>query len=289
MTTTSWSAQLIQTTDAEFRAWGLSVRTALVAIGLTRTADTGQIDWTTVAKPAAGTTSQGYEIWQMTDTAQTTCPIIIKIEYGSGSAAANPGLWFTVGTASNGSGTITGTSILARTQVTNTTGADASARTHYACAQDGFFWLALAPTGSPTLGAFFGFFRYCDANGTISTNGGLWVNTTNMTSTSSHQHVRWYRPSTITATAFAFPMPTGLTSGAYGADLAVFEPVVWSDRPNRVFGMLGCWVTDFAAGTTLSITAFGSSRTFIPLTGSKAPEGLDYVGSTSTGVLAVYS
>jgi len=45
-----------------FRVWGSAVSNALAEIGLTKTADTGQIDWTTVAFIA--NSFSGYEIWQ---------------------------------------------------------------------------------------------------------------------------------------------------------------------------------------------------------------------------------
>ena len=139
MTTTTWSAQAVQTTDAEFRAWGKAISDALTAIGLTKTSDSGQIDWSTVAKPAGTQASQGYEVWSMADSAQSTCPILVKIEYGSAATATAPQVWLTVGTSSNGSGTISGTSIQARVALTMS--ADTVPRTGYACAQSGIFWL----------------------------------------------------------------------------------------------------------------------------------------------------
>lgn len=96
-------------TDVNFRAWGKALSDFLTACGVTKTADTGQIDWTTVTRPLATSTSQGYEIRQLTDSAQSTFPQYIKIEYGSASGAATiPQVWVTTGTATNGSGTLTG-------------------------------------------------------------------------------------------------------------------------------------------------------------------------------------
>jgi hypothetical protein len=98
--------------DAGFRAWGSAVSAALAALGFVQTADTGQINWTTVTRPLAINTAQGYEVWRFADTLQATAPIFVKLEYGSGvSAIVTPGLWVTVGTGSNGAGTITGSDI----------------------------------------------------------------------------------------------------------------------------------------------------------------------------------
>ena len=96
-------------TNAGFRAWGLAVRTAILAAGLTRTSDTGQIDFTSVAAPATSAYG-GYDIFQFTDAEQATDPIYIKLEYGRGSTGERHALRMAVGTATNGAGTLTNSS-----------------------------------------------------------------------------------------------------------------------------------------------------------------------------------
>ena len=108
MTTAATSTVVDQTTDAAFRTWVAEVITQLLAVGLTQTADTGQINTTTVTR-AAGSTAAGYTIWRFNDTLQATAPIYIKLEFGSGSSNTVPAMWITVGQGSNGSGTLTGT------------------------------------------------------------------------------------------------------------------------------------------------------------------------------------
>jgi hypothetical protein len=113
MTATSWTvSSAIGVSDAAFRAWGQAISTALAALGLVQTADTGQINWSTVTKPTVTATAQGYEVWRFNDALQATAPIYVKIEYGSATSSFTaPGVWVTVGTGSNGAGTITGTDI----------------------------------------------------------------------------------------------------------------------------------------------------------------------------------
>jgi hypothetical protein len=98
-------------TDANFRSWGKSLSDALEALGVTKTADTGQIDWSTVLKPSGSPMVMGYEIRQFTDDLQAANPVIIKFEYGastSGSGGPCPGIKITVGSASDGAGALTG-------------------------------------------------------------------------------------------------------------------------------------------------------------------------------------
>ena len=64
---------------------------------------------TATTRPGTSTAA-GYYILQFNDTLQSTTPILIKIELGTGGAATTPALWVTVGTGSNGSGTLTGLS-----------------------------------------------------------------------------------------------------------------------------------------------------------------------------------
>lgn len=98
------------TTDAGFRAWGQMVHDGFLAVGLVNTADTGQIDLRTVATPGTNGTFAGYEIWRFDDADQATEPIYFKFEYGRGGLASNPNYRITVGTGSNGSGTISNAS-----------------------------------------------------------------------------------------------------------------------------------------------------------------------------------
>lgn len=100
-------------TDAMFRAWASFIDAAML-LGLIGTADTGQVNLTTVTKPSVVSTSQGYKVYRTNDALTT---IYIKIEFGSGTNILYPSVWITVGTNTDGAGTITGTVLLVRTQI----------------------------------------------------------------------------------------------------------------------------------------------------------------------------
>lgn len=96
-------------TDADFRSYGQKIHDAIVACGWVNTADTGQIDLTTVVKPALVSTPSGYKIYRSNDALHATDPIFIKIEFGSGATSiARPAMWVTTATGSDGAGTLTG-------------------------------------------------------------------------------------------------------------------------------------------------------------------------------------
>lgn len=109
MATATFSTVPTNATDAEFRAWGGGLSTALAAVGLVKTTDTGQINWATVTRPLTVSTFQGYEVWRFNDALQSTAPLFLKIEYGAAAGSASrPALRVALGKASDGAGTLSG-------------------------------------------------------------------------------------------------------------------------------------------------------------------------------------
>lgn len=145
MTTATTNTVLDQSTDAGFRTLVAEIITALfTTVGATQTADTGQINTSTVTRAAVANTAAGYVIGRFNDTLQSTSPIFFKLEFGSGAAGATaPAMWMTVGTGSNGSGTITNPST--RSQICG--GAIVSNTTNYVSrwcynTTDGILWMS---------------------------------------------------------------------------------------------------------------------------------------------------
>jgi hypothetical protein len=104
-TYTSTYADMRPYPDASLRTQGGWISTQLDNLW-PKTSDTGQIDWTTVtAQNTNADDIRGYEIRKSNDGLKD---IYVKIEYGSGYAWYSWMLRFTVGSGSNGSGTITG-------------------------------------------------------------------------------------------------------------------------------------------------------------------------------------
>lgn len=105
----STALQMSNSTSTLFRAWAQFIDdTFLIKALWLQTADTGQMTISTATAPVAANTKVGYRVYKMNDALQATSPIFVRVDFGSGSAAATPGIWFTIGTGSNGSGTITG-------------------------------------------------------------------------------------------------------------------------------------------------------------------------------------
>jgi hypothetical protein len=97
------------TSLANFKAWAQAISSWFTTAGWTQTADTGQVNWSTISSvPAAGTFV--YEMWQPSDALQTgSTAYYVKIQYGTGTASpAGPRCNIQIGLGTNGSGTLTG-------------------------------------------------------------------------------------------------------------------------------------------------------------------------------------
>jgi hypothetical protein len=95
--------------NANYRSWGSAISAAIAAMGWVQTGDTGQVNWTTVTAP--GTNTYNYEIWTpgASDAFQTgATAYYLKVEYGNGASANQPDFKMSIGTGTNGAGTLTG-------------------------------------------------------------------------------------------------------------------------------------------------------------------------------------
>lgn len=176
MTTQSWVTVVDQTTDAAFRTWVAEFISKITAAGLIQTLDTGQINTLTVTR-AAINTDAGYAIFRFNDTQQASAPVFIRFNFGSSTAITIPRISVQIGTASNGTGTVSGlgsafTDIIAGSSAISST---ITARTSYCCAVDGCFWIAwkigaTTAGGSPPEGFVF-ISRYTDNTGAAIPDG----------------------------------------------------------------------------------------------------------------------
>lgn len=176
MATISWSTRVVHDSDATFREWGSELEVKLAEAGLVQTSDTGQIDWTTATRSAINTLTAGYSIWRFDDSQQGTAPIYIKIDYGTGSTSTYPRAAITVGTGSDGSGTLTGTALTAQRVFLNASSTPSAvvARQSFLCVTEGFFGLVWKYHGEITsIGGGFFIARTVDSAGVPTATGAI--------------------------------------------------------------------------------------------------------------------
>lgn len=106
MSTYTTTAAPSNASNAQFQAWVTAFKAMLDAgTHLVQTGDTGQMNVATATAPVGANTKAGNLIYRFDDGISN---VYIRFDFGSAAAAANPGIWITIGTGSNGSGTITG-------------------------------------------------------------------------------------------------------------------------------------------------------------------------------------
>lgn len=156
-------------TGAAFKAWAKMISDALAGVGLVKTGDTGQIDLVGGTFTPAVTTFAGYEIWRFNDAAQSGDPIFFKIEYGWGNPTSRPALRITIGTGSDGAGTITNST----TAVNAAAGTTPSGTPElHICHIAGtlVFWESVGSAASPSTGLWnFVIERARDSSGAVIT------------------------------------------------------------------------------------------------------------------------
>lgn len=251
-------------TDAEFRAWAQSISNAFAAFGWVKTADTGQVDLTTVVKPAAANTAAGYEVWRMADALQASAPVFLKIEYGTGSAVANPGFWATTGTASSGAGAVTGFTSSRRTCTSFGTTTAAVANSHYSGATDR---MGISVYTGSTIGPHFSVERTKDSAGN-NTAEGVVVSSMQAGGTSQEAVVQFAAPTGEQASSSSMWSFAGLGSGVSGLDIGL-QPVFWYTPLKGLAGPklahVTYWNADIPVGTTFTTTLAGAAHTYISI------------------------
>lgn len=245
--------------DANFRAWGSSVNAKLASMGLVNTADTGQINWTTVTAAAGTNTAQGYEIWRFADTLQATYPVFFKFEYGSGSAVNNPSIWLTVGSGSDGVGGLTGV-LSVRRQFTFT--ATATAITAYWSGDTNRF--VFAWQGATTATSLLMAAERTNDGSDLLTNEGVLLTAY---STGAFSQVAWNcttGPYTVWETTSGALGPEKAPLGTTGAQVAIY-PLFHNKGVFLNFGINVMGVVDatIAPNAAFTFTVHSNSHTYI--------------------------
>lgn len=263
----TFSVAPTNSTDANFRAWGSAISTGLSTAGWVKTADTGQIDWVNVLAPTAINTVQGYEIWRMNDALQSTYPVFIKLEYGSGTTVTYPFLAVTIGTGSDGAGNLTG-QLSTRRALTSTassvlfpgfvSGAPNRLVIAPHCGQNG-------ATGSSSH-SFIAVIERSHDNTGSDTGAGVQCAWYSSTGSVSSQYITFVG---VVQTSYSYasvsPPPTG--TGARGSDIYVYPVRCWTPGESAPFlGIHAYFTADLTADQAVPIATWsGQTITALPL------------------------
>lgn len=290
MTTHTYSSVIAHTSDATFRAWGSELSAALATIGLIQTADTGQINWSTVTRPGSSA-SAGYEIWKLPG----SDPLYFKVEYGTAGTVTSPEMWCTVGEGSNGAGTLTGQTST-RVTLGNTSAiiSTSTPYTSYLCATQGFFGMSIKTggSGSSSSKAIFNFYcaKTVDGTGAYTSLGYFVVfGQTGPTASSRHQSVRRAAPAatyTLVTNSMWFAPGGPATSVDTSGNFQFYT--VWSVTPNvqPIVGLCGYIVADVPILNTFQVAMVASTpHTYLTLGNNLG--GTEAAAGTSNSVYSL--
>jgi hypothetical protein len=268
MSKTTFQAPESNATVADYKAWAQALSDAFTAVGFIKTSDTGQLDISGIASVPSSGAYSGYEIRKLNDSLFATNPILLKIEYGSGTNSSYPGIRLTMGHTTDGAGTLTGimtnSIILAATKPSTVTNQDCfiSAGEGYV---SGALWTGgnypigfyIARTSNPSTGVPNGDGAHlvCDSGG-----NGLW-----------QQGLRGASGGKMPGTPLLSPCCAApyVGNGVYGANIGIFPIFSYDGYPVGP-DFTGCayFVSDLqSSGGQFTFSINGVSRTFISVGG----------------------
>lgn len=273
MTTHTYTDVIDHTSNAGFQAWANTLHLGIIAAGLVNTSDTGQVNLTSAARPGINTWA-GYKIYRFDDTMQGTAPVFLKLEYGTGSGAARPALRATIGSATDGAGTLSGATLLSNLAINQSAQDLTSTVTPYItriCAVDGYFGMAFGlgstGTGSP-LNALLTLGRTVDSSGAPNGDGlHVCARPTTATGALSYRTLQY-------ATGNAYSMTSGsssfiaggLSSSLVGGAAQVFKHYAALPRVRPIPWLLTVLSSEFGNNTQFEATVVGAvQRNYVSL------------------------
>lgn len=251
-------------TDSEFRAIVDFIANTLQSGGVTKTADSGQINTATVTWPALNSTIAGYEIRQFTDALAGTDPVKIKISYGRGGAAGQFAMWFEVGTGSDGSGNITGVKMATTAQLTLNTAA--ATKVAYVSATTNRFCFALG--ADATTGGYIGMERTLDVNKAVTNRGILFFRKTSNANVTIPQFIDFQGTSPAVETSGGCLPPSGQLTGVHSSgDVGIYPCYFFGIGEVLVPGtnFAGAFSAEFTGGNQYTINVLGVDQNMLCL------------------------
>jgi hypothetical protein len=269
-------------TLANFKSWAQAISAFFATATWTQSSDTGQVNWSTIGS-VPGSSAFVYEVWQPNDGLTT---FYVKVEYGNVSGTNCPSLRLTIGTGTNGAGTLTG--FVSAVQNTNaTTFTIPSAVTTYECdfsGAAGRIGALMWRNGINNCQQIFAIERSLNSSGAYTSShvtiivGGIGINGSANTPAVVQQTVILtgtpsVGPTTSRGAGFNANQTLavrsllwqGVASSALNGSIPfdTVAPVIgFFDYPLTIIGVaLG---VDIVEGVTFGVTIYGSTRTYMP-------------------------
>lgn len=290
-------------TAANFKSWASALSNFVRSCGWTNSADTGQLNGAGAANWAGVTTVPGvssfyYEIFQPGDGLTN---FYLKLEYGNSTSANSPTVRISIGTGTNGAGTLTGfmtTASLAAPDDYVTPSTSATYECDFSGDSGRLSILLWRNAGNGV--QVFAVQRSLNASGvptgtyaTVWTAG--WPGFLGSSGTSGYMQTLhftlgpclWFpnRPQTGTASGWPCRATRWQGSSAFNGQIPIdfIAPVVgvW-DYPCTVLGV--AWAADITEGVPFSVTnQYGQTKTYMPTKAAAIPYAPAAGGDSNPG------
>lgn len=275
-------------TDALFRAWVTAVDDAIRDMGLVLTADTGQIDLATVTVPATSTYA-GFRMYRLDDALQSTAPVFLRVEFGRGGGTTRSKIGLTVGSGTNGAGTLTGQTHTRRDLDHSGNPTTGVARSQYTSGSTARVQQIMGvDPASENSGdrIFWGLERTKDATG-ADTDEGVLLYGTPGTSTPFFQFVP-FPTGTVPDRETRFPaLISGVqTSGVIGDDVGV-SPIhpIYGAILNPLLGCIAYYKVDIARLSEVEVEMYGDPHNYLALGGDVQGQNVTQIALAGAGLL----
>jgi hypothetical protein len=202
----------------------------------------------------------------MADTAQSTSPLYVKIQYGATSTANCFGIRLQIGTGHDGAGNLTNIMHDSGVAFFGQTVTNANAMTHYASGDSGRIWIHLAASGTSwaqtnTLGISIE--RRRNSSGVAQTTGFLSLRWGATTVATNGYLANSAAP--MNGNAFYFPaVITNASDATLDSKVGVY-PQLYPLGPSEMgLQIVGIIRVSYPVGTTFTCTVLGTTRTYMP-------------------------
>jgi hypothetical protein len=265
-----------------FKSWAQAISTAFSTFGWLQSSDTGQVNWGTIsAVPSSA--AFVYEIWQPNDGLTN---FYAKVEYGNFYGTNSPCIRVTLGTGTNGAGTLTGF-VTSAFPVANVALTPPSTSTTYECdftGGAGRMGVMMWRVGGNNSTQVFAIERSVDSSGAY-TSGSITLyvcgppafnDATNPSAAQQTILLGVGVGPTVNRTTARSGMNVatrilnwwGLSSSAFNGFIPfdTLSPAIgYFDQPLTQIGF--AFATDMAEGVPFTTTLYGATRTYIPTKG----------------------
>jgi hypothetical protein len=244
-----------------------------------RTADTGQVNWATIPSEPSSL-GRDYEVFALGGPLQATAPIFLRFDYAGYGVAGTYGVHITVGTTTDGAGTLGGLTVARLPLQNHAIGTPpvqwcwaASDQASYftflyaldtaATGQDGVGMVVVERTRDPNgdaNGVGFHVWRWQAFSLTTTTNAGGWSRTFGAGSQPAVADFCY--------NAMVPDLQNNTSASQPGGLFYAFPAYTWT--PPAIMGgaskaLMFAYPPDFPRGSATPVTHYGESMTFIPL------------------------